>query len=120
MLTATTMDPIVLEWAYAREVMRRLGFLPDELFFAIHKTRADETLVSLILRTQDKIFTWTIGTTKLSSADARATYEELCASWNEGEGWSLEGFQASEAYRQKIALISALQGRGFRLNSRAS
>jgi hypothetical protein len=124
------MDPIMLEWAYVREVMRCLGFLPDELFFGIHNPegvilngaliKANEAVVSLILRAQNKSFTWTIGTTKLSPVDARAAYEELCSSWNDGEGWSLEGFRASEAYQQKIALISALQDRGFRLNPRAS
>jgi hypothetical protein len=124
------MDPIMLEWAYAREVMRCLGFLPDELFFAIHNPeevilngeliKVNETVVSLILRAQNKSFTWTIGTTKLSTTDARAAYEELCSNWNEGEGWSLEGFRASEAYQQKIALISALQDKGFHLNPRAS
>src|SRR5882672_2420967 len=124
------MDPVMLEWAYAREVMRCLGFLPDELFFAIHNPegvilngeliKTDETVVSLILRTQNKSFTWTIGTTKLSPADARTAYEELCSNWNDGEEWSLNGFRASEAFQQKIALISALQDRGFLLNPRAS
>ena len=120
------MDPILLEWAYAREVMRCLGFLPDDLFFAIHTPegvllngkliKVDETVVSLILRAQNKSFTWTIGTTKLSPTDARNAYEELCSSWNAGEGWSLQSFRASGAYRQKIALISALQTKGFILN----
>jgi hypothetical protein len=123
------MDPIMLEWAYAREVMRCLGFLPDELFFAIDQSpegvildgkliKVDKAIVSLILRTQNKSFTWIIGTTDLSPARAREIYEELSVHWNTGEGWSLEGFRASEAYQQKIALISALQDRGFRLNPR--
>lgn len=59
---------------------------------------------------------WVIGSTKLSLAEARAPYEKLCSAWNEGEGWDMEGFWNSEAYRQKIALIGALQGKGFRLN----
>jgi hypothetical protein len=124
------MDPIMLEWAYAREVMRCLGFLPDELFFAIHTPeevllngeliKVDGAVVSLILRTKSKSFTWTIGTTKLSPIDARVAYEKLCSDWNAGEGCSLEGFRSSEAYQQKIALISALQNRGFLLNPRVS
>lgn len=124
------MDPIMLEWAYAKEVMRCLGFLPDELFFGIHNPegvilngeliKVDETIVSLILRAQNKSFTWTIGMTKLSLADVRTAYKELCRDWNNGEGWSLEGFRASEAYQQKINIISALQDKGFHLNPRAS
>ena len=42
------MDPIMLEGVYAREVMRCLGFLPDELFFGIHNPEG------VILRTQNK------------------------------------------------------------------
>lgn len=120
------MDPILLEWAFAREVMRRLGFLPEDLFFGIHNAEGiilngelievDKAVVSLVLRAQDKSFTWIIGTTDLTPAQGREAYEELCAAWNADGEWNMEDFRASEAYRQRIALIGALQSRGFIIN----
>lgn len=121
------MEPVMLEWAYAREVMRCLGFLPDDLFFSVHPhvegvivngemIKVDKPVISLILRAQNKSFTWSIGTTDLSPDKIREAYEELCASWNAGGGWSIEGFRASRPFQQKVAIIEALQAKGFMLN----
>lgn len=121
------MDPIMLEWAYAREVLRCLGFLPEELFFALHPNpegvilngiliKVDNPVVSLVLQAQNKSFTWSIGTTDLSPEKARGAYEKLCADWNNDGGWSVENFRSSKAYQQKIALITALKRKGFIIN----
>lgn len=121
------MHPVMLEWAYAREVMRCLGFLPDELFFAVNavaqgvildgKTiKVDKPVISLILRSQDKSFTWAIGTADLAPDQIKKAYEELCESWNAGGEWNVEDFRASNSFKQKLSLIDALQSKGFKLN----
>lgn len=118
------MDPVIQEWAYAREVMRCLGFLPEDLFFDVDKSvilngemfKVDKPVISLVLRTQDKTFSWAIGTTDLPPDQIKRTYEELCESWNLGDEWNVDDFRASKPFRQKIALIEALQSKGFVFN----
>ena len=71
-----TIDATLLEWLYARELARQLGFTPDELFFVIRpKGKSfiekgviythDKPCLILLIKAQGKEFTWTIGETDI-------------------------------------------------------
>lgn len=124
------MDPVIQEWAYAREVMRRFGFPADDLFFHVSSPKVvvlngiehkvNKPVISLVLNSQGKTFTWTIGLTNLSSKeDAEEAYKNLCETWNAGEDESgfLESFKNSDSYKQVIPLARALREKGFVLGS---
>lgn len=103
------MCPIVFEWVYAREVLRRLGFLPDELFFSV----SNSSVISLVLKTQNKDFIWTIGVSKLPPDALVKMYEELCETLNSGGEWDVVAFHASLPYLLTEAVSEALQDKGF-------
>jgi hypothetical protein len=124
-------DPVIVEWAYAREVMRRLGFQPDELFFSVHANPVGPTevidsrtgkmiavkgpVINLIVGAQGKTFTWTIGTTDLTAKELQKAYETLCSVWNSNEDDDLSAFKASTPFKNRLRIIKALQDKGFRL-----
>lgn len=103
------MHPVMVEWAYAREILRCLGFLPDELFFSVSKS----SVISLVLKAQDKEFTWVIGAIKVSPDDLVKAYEELCKIWNDGDAWDVRDFRASRPFQQKETVVKVLRNKGF-------
>lgn len=80
--------------------------------------KIDKPVISLILRSQDKSFTWAIGTVNLTPNQIKKAYEELCESWNTGNEWDVDNFRASRPFEQRLSLIKALQSQGFKINSK--
>jgi len=129
-MRAADVDPTIREWLYAREVLRRLGFSPDELFFAVVPDGKIVTpgqpmtpgvpVVVLELRAQGKQFRWTIGPTAVPLADLEAAYEGACALWNSGsDAASFDAeFGSSQPMRQKVHLLATLREKGFVLPDR--
>lgn len=121
-------DPIIQEWLYAREVMRRLGFTPDELFFVVSTsgkildrdtgvvTDHGGPIIALVLRAQGKEFSWTIGATKLLAREIESAYRKACDDWN-GAPVDLPAqdaaFRSSKSYEMAMDLMLALKSRGF-------
>lgn len=121
-------DPTLQEWLYAREIMRRLGFTPDELFFVVSTsgkvldrstgvvTDHGGPIIGLVVRAQGKEFTWTIGATKLPIREIEPAFMKACETWNAasmGIDADDSAFRASRAYAQRIDLVEALRARGF-------
>lgn len=120
------MDPTIREWCYAREVMRRLGFAAEDIFFQVHTKSVGAIIaglrvvpmkgpvVSLVLRAQGKEFVWTIGDTELPADKIQAAYLDACRRWNDGNDPELNaGFQLSRAFGDRIALLEALRAKGI-------
>lgn len=120
--------PVIQDWLFAREMLRRLGFSPDELFFVVSAsgkivdrasglvTVAGGPVIGLTLRAQDKEFNWTIGATELALADIEAAYAKACDEWN-GSNPDLDGdlkaLRESRPFQERIGLAAALVERGF-------
>ena len=119
--------PVIVDWLMACEVMRRLGFTPDEVFFAVYPSgivqEPDGTsknlggpIIALEIRRGEQEFKWSIGVTSLAPDVIQAEYERACAMWNaDSIGISHGDFISSRPARMSIALIQELQARGFRL-----
>ncbi len=125
-MTEADVDPTVREWLFAREMLRRLGFSPDELFLAVHPTgkfldeggrRRDLGRPTLFLRVeaQGRQWTWTIGPTDLPVDKIRDHFEAASVLWNAG-GFEPDGLLRSAVFAQKVELVSELQSKGFRLD----
>lgn len=125
-------DPTIREWMYAREMLRRLGFTPDELYFEVapsgvvvntvtgEKKDLGGPIISLtILRGQQR-FAWTIGATALPLATIEDAYRNACELWNRHDAneWSLAEFRASRPMREAASLITVLREKGFDLSIR--
>lgn len=124
-MKATDVDPTIRDWLYAREMLRCLGFSPDELFFAVAPDGnialpgelpiLGMPVIILELRAQGRQFRWTIGQTAVPLADLDAAYEAACALWNAGTdvaGFDAE-FETSWPMQQKVGLVAALHEKGF-------
>ncbi len=120
------MDPVIKEWAYAREVMRRFGFPADDLYFHVSDAgtvtldgvdyKVNRLVVSLVLNSQDKTFVWTIGLSNLpSKEEVHEAYLRLCETWNsqKDESEFMEAFEKSDSYKQTVPLAKALHDKGF-------
>lgn len=105
-----------MEWAYAREAMRRIGFSADDLFFAVNDIGDGEHIVSLVLQAQGKKFTWGIGKSTASKDELSKAYEKLCQDWNSSGEFDVEGFRESDAFKQGPSLMLVLHLKGFKLN----
>lgn len=118
-----TMHETIREWLCAREVLRRLGFSADELFFSVYTSGqaieggrvidVDMPFITLEIVRPDKKFTWTIGAVKGTRDEIQAVYEAACEAWNNGGGPSHAEFIASRPVRQATNLIGALRRKGF-------
>jgi hypothetical protein len=122
-------DPTIREWLCAREMLRRLGFQPDEIVFAV---KADGQVVDasgyamgpgrpvilLLLKTQGREFTWIIGPTDLRVESIQQAFDEACEFWNRSLGddpsWE-RFFKSSQAGASGVQLLVALQGKGIRI-----
>lgn len=120
------MNPMLLEWCFAREVCRRIGFTADEIFFSCSPTgvvcEPDGTLlyfngpvIALVLRRGDLTFTWTIGPIDLPADQVEEAYERACEVWNEGHAANIAEFRESRPFQQAVPLMLALQRKGFSL-----
>jgi hypothetical protein len=126
-MKASDVDPTIREWLYAREMLRRLGFSPDDLFFAVAPSGNVLTLgqpmtigtpvITLELRAQGKTFEWTIGPTAVPLAKLEAAYRDACALWNAGSDAAVfdAEFRSSRPMQRKVGLGAALREKGFEL-----
>jgi hypothetical protein len=122
---AADVDPTIRDWLYASEMLRRLGFSSEEIFFAVAPAGKVLTpgqlptlggpVVVLELRAQGRTFRWTIGPTAVPLDDLEAAHRAACELWNSGrDAASFEAeFPASDPMRQKISLLVALREKGF-------
>lgn len=119
-------DPAVMDFLMAREVCRRLGFTPDEIFMAIYPSgqvvhegqvvHLEKPLIVLEIRRGALEFKWTLDTTELPPERIEAEYERAAIAWNSGALDVSQGdFLASEPARQSMQLMVALQNKGFEL-----
>lgn len=126
----SSFSPVMVEWLYSREVMRFLGFDANDLFFMVNENapsiidrstglvaKVDGTVVSLVLRAQDKEFLWSIGVTKMSKNELQSEYERLCEHWNSGElKDDIQNFRSSVQVKSIKRLIQTLEDKGFVLD----
>lgn len=121
-------DPMIRDWMFAREMVRRLGFVPDEIYMEVSPSgvvkneQTGETrdmggpIIALTLKRGGLRFAWTIGPTALPVAEIQPAFEAACAAWNnyKGDG-PVEEFLASRPMRMATHLIVALRDKGFEL-----
>lgn len=124
-MDTSSIDPTLREWLFAREMMRRLGFSADDLFFVVHskggvifddagrEVEIHKPFLSLVLKAQGKEFHWTIGPTDIPDHAIMKAYEEVCEVWNSGPPELFDGFLNSRVFRQKVQLVTALHEKGF-------
>lgn len=123
-MTEADLDPVIREWLFAREALRRLGFSADDLFFACQPAGRiiedgipvlfDKPVILLILKTQGKQFAWTLGPVDLPVDQIEPAYHAACELWNTpSNGWQVSGFENSLAFRHAVPLVKMLKDRGF-------
>lgn len=128
-MTAADVDPTIMNWLYAREVMRRIGFTPDEIHLEVgtpdklidgngdivdNPTRAP--VVQVLVKRGELAFRWTMGTTAVAYDQLQAHFEMAANAWNENSlGTTDLDFLMSMPMRQSVALLRALQSKGFDL-----
>jgi hypothetical protein len=113
------MDPMFLEWLCAREVCRRCGFSPDEIFFVCYGqgTPTDPRPgIALEIQRGGRTFVWTIGQVDLTANEVPEAFKRASKAWNAGEIGD-EEFFASNAFRQAIPFMEALQRKGFAITA---
>jgi hypothetical protein len=123
------MNPTLREWMFAREVVRRLGFSPEEIFFAVYPSGilVDDAgiahdlkrpVIGLELRRGELTFKWTISPIDMAADEIQAAYEAACNAWNDG-GYPMarEEFITSRPYQMAVPLMQALMAKGFGLRN---
>lgn len=118
-------DPTIREWLFAREVMRRIGFAPDEIFFAVHPVgkmiengvhvNYNKPTIVLRVEAQGLEFNWTIGPTEVPNEQLESCFERACDDWNNGcNGPEIDqAFKSSKPFRQAIPVMQAMVTKGF-------
>ncbi len=122
----SSLDPTLREWLFAREMMRRLGFSADDLYFIVtppgKKLIEDDgnivdlpkPLLSLQLRYKSREFNWIIGLTDIPDRDILKVYEQACDFWNNAEREDCtKEFHKSKVYEMRYQLLLALRNKGF-------
>ena len=124
-MTEAELDPTIREWLFAREALRRLGFSADDLFFACQPAGKvieggvamdlGQPVIMLVLKTQGKQFSWTVGIVDLPVDRIEPAYIAACELWNTSpdDGWRDTGFRNSLAFRHKVDLVATLKAKGF-------
>lgn len=119
-------DPTIREWLYAREMMRRLGFAPDEIFFVVNPPGkqiiengillyTDKVFIVLRVQSQGLDFNWTIGPTDVPDSQIESHFERAINAWNSADN-SPEldfAFTSSRPFSQAVGLMNALHAKGF-------
>lgn len=117
--------PIICEWLFARECLRRLGFAAEDLFFVVYLSGQlveqgkvhdlGNPIIACVLRTQGKEFTWTIGAIDLPVEQITQEHAVACESWNDGRHSALndDAFFGSQAFANRFGLIHALVAKGI-------
>lgn len=124
MIKPSDLDPSMREWLFAREVMRRLGFSADDLYFACQPAgrvieqgvafELEKPVILLSLKAQGKQFTWTIGTVDIPVDKIEQAYIDACELWNYPDtSWRDPLWIQSIAFQRKIELVTMLKSKGF-------
>ena len=129
-MTEADIDPVVLDWIYGHEMMRRLNFTADEIFFACGRPDSyaegeeqieipkNHTLVQLVLKAQDLEFRWTIGSTPMSVEDTEKMYLTASQWWRSlPADYPIDKFKASRPFAQSVGLLLALKRKGFAIRA---
>lgn len=128
-MTEADIDPVVMDWIYAHEMLRRLNFTADELFFACGEPAGiiedgevhdlpDGTLVQMVLKAQGLEFRWTIGSTLLSVEDTEKVYLSAAQWWRcLPADYPDDGLRASRPFQQSVGLLLALKRKGFSIRA---
>ncbi len=118
------MNETLLEWLYAREMLRRLGFTPDEIFFVVYPSgrlvvdgagpiNMGAPIIALEVRRGSLVFKWTIGVMDVPAADIEPMFEQACDDWNAGRLDDHQAFLRSKVMAQSVDLLVALRSKGF-------
>ena len=118
-------DQTIRDWLYAREMVRRIGFGADDIFFAVHPTgwmiengvekKHNKPTVILRIQAQGLTFNWTIGTTEIPDEKIQEAFERACEIWNStpDDPERDHAFKTSIVFRQGVGLLQALKDKGF-------
>lgn len=120
--------PLIKEWMFARDILRRLGFQPEDLFFLVQKNPHGAGIeIMLVLKAQDRQFNWGIGIVPDELPHDHATWEvfyeqQMIPAWNNKDAtiWRDEEFFASKAFACRIAVANAIMSKGFRVPGRVN
>lgn len=117
--------PVIRQWAFAREMLRRLGFAAADLYMSTTPVCGKNgvvdparTAIGLVLKTQDKQLEWMIGWVDATPDRVATYYDELVDTWNQG-GFDLVGgydvFTSSWAMSNGIEVMLVLRKVGFEI-----
>lgn len=122
-------DAALMNFLWAWEVMRRIGFRPDEIYMVVVppgrsvqelpgspvQRHATPTIGLEIRRDDGKTFRWVIGPTALALDDIEPEYERAIAAWNANdlEGTTGDDFKRSLPFKHGVAVVQALQAKGM-------
>lgn len=118
--------PTIKEWLFEREVMRRLGFTPDEIKFEAYEsgkvTGSVEQdfgmpVIGVLVQRGERVFRWLTGPVPMTPIELRAAYDVAVKAWNDGavdpDG---TGFEQSCARRDVVQVATALMAKGFKFS----
>lgn len=124
--TEDDIDPVLLEWLYAFESLRALGFTPDDLYFVVLKrggllqdgervVTINRPVVQLELRAQGLQWRWTLGCPDLPLDQIQPSYEAAAAFWNAHttDAASLARYHRSRIFAMRVDLVLSLKAKGF-------
>lgn len=107
--------PVLLEWAYAREMFRRLGFAAKDLYFVVHSTSPPGmTVIGVVLRHEGREFEWMIGVLECDPDVVAAFYDsDFVPHMNTPNAMSMDAFFASWAFGHRWELMVELGKSGI-------
>lgn len=121
-MTPAPDHPVIKEWIFARDILRRTGFQPEDIYFlAQPKTPGSEIFV--VLKTQERQFNWCIGIiANATPVELERFYgETLIGAWRNGTSlWKDDEFFASESFGNRVNVLSVLLANGFHIPGRVN
>lgn len=119
-MTRDEIHPAMREAIGAFTMLRRFGFKSDDIFF--HQNMDEEPgpeprgMMFVVLKTQDKSFSIRVGVVDLPYAGWAAAWKVVATALLEGRVDSTDRIvDESEAFRDKVRLMMAIQGKGIRV-----
>jgi hypothetical protein len=114
--------PVVQNWFFAREMMRRLGFAAQDLFLGVHPAQRHAngpkvTLIGLVLRTQGKEIEWHVGIVEEPPEVLAPRYDaEWIPAWNANQvDPGMDNYRCSWALTFGVPLMLKIQSLGLRI-----
>lgn len=121
-------DAALMNFLWAWEVMRRIGFAPAEIMMVIVPPGGtvkdtpsspariyDRPVIACVVRRGAKEFKWIVGPTTIPDDKLSAAYEEAVTAWNNGtiEGAEVEDFRKSVPFRMSTTVLMLLNQKGM-------